>query len=139
MTPPSARVLERAGASPGTGEPGAVHGPGHTPRRGPERIPGRHLAAVLAVIRRDWLAVLFGLSAVFAAITALVSFTAPERLWGELAAASYAAAVTAAVACRRGATPAVLLSLAGALLAPLAWMASAGLAQPEVGVIIRSA
>jgi hypothetical protein len=141
MTPPRARVLERAAASPSAGEPGRCHGPGRNPRRGPRTIPGRRLATLmLAVIRREWLTALFGLSAIFAAVTALISSNPPERLWGELAAVSYAvAAVIAAVARRRGATPAVLVSVAGALLAPLAWMASTGLAQPEVHVIIRSA
>lgn len=92
------------------------------------------------MIRREWLTALFGLSAIFAAVTALISVNPPERLWGELAAISYAsAAVIAAVGRRRGATPAVLVSLAGALFAPLAWMASTGLAQPEVHVIVRSA
>jgi hypothetical protein len=94
----------------------------------------------LRVIRREWLTALFGLSAIFAAVTALISIQPPERLWGELAAVSYAtSAVIAASFRRRGATPAVLVSLAGAVFAPLAWMASTGLAQPEVHVIVRSA
>jgi hypothetical protein len=141
MTPPQARVLERAAALPSAGERVRCYGPGRTPRPGPRRIPGRRLASlILAVIRREWLTALFGLSAIFAAVTALISFNPPERLWGELAAVSYAvSAVIVAVARYRGATPALLVSLAGALFAPLIWMASTGLAQPEVHVIVRSA
>lgn len=159
MTPIQARVLERTAVPPGAGGPGAPR----DPCRAPRQMPGRHLAAgALAVIRRQWVTVLFGLSAVFAAVTALVTINPPERLWGELAVVSYAvSAVIAAVArwraARRrrhhmsgrcsvvpacavpGATLAVLLSLAGAVLAPLAWMASTRLGQPEVYVIIRSA
>lgn len=141
MTPTQARVLERTAASPRSGEFGAVHEPGHPLRQGLGQLPGRDLAIMmLAVIRREWVATLFGLSAIFAAITALVSINAPERLWGELAAVSYTiSAVIAVAARRRGPTLAALVSLAGALLAPLIWMAATGLAQPEVHVIIRSA
>jgi Glycosyltransferase family 87 len=141
MTPTQARVLERTAASPRAGEAGALRDPGRASCRGLRQIPGRQLAAgTLAVIRRQWLAVLFGLSAIFAAVTALVSINPPERLWGELAAVSYAvSAVIAAAGRRRGAALAVLVSLAGALLAPLAWMALSRLGQPEVYVIIRSA
>jgi hypothetical protein len=169
MTPPQTWVLERAAASPRTGEPGAPLDPGRVPRWEQWQIHGRQLGTVtLAVIRREWVALLFGLSAVFAAITALVSVNAPERLWGEWASVSYAVAavlvvvtrwraatctvlaaltrtraatatVLAAVTRTRAATAAVLLSLAGALIAPLAWMASTGLAQPEVHVIVHSA
>jgi hypothetical protein len=96
--------------------------------------------AAVAVIRREWVAGVFGVSAVFAAVTALTSFNAPERVWGAFAAVTYAvSAVTAAVVRRRGVSLAVLISFAGALAAPLAWMAMAGMAQPEVAVIIRSA
>ena len=141
MTPTQARVLERTAISPSAGELGVAHDPGHSPRRGLGQLPGRDLAAaMLAVIQREWVATLFGLSAIFAIITALVSINAPERLWGELAAVSYTvSAVIAVAARRRGPTLAALVSLAGALLAPLIWMAATGLAQPEVHVIIRSA
>src|SRR5215469_397598 len=141
MTPTQARVLERTATSPRAGEFGVVHDPGHPLRQGLGQLPGRDLADVtLAVIRREWVATLFGLSAIFAIITALVSINAPERLWGELAAVSYTiSAVIAVAARRRGPTLAALVSLAGALLAPLIWMAATGLAQPEVHVIIRSA
>jgi Glycosyltransferase family 87 len=146
MTPTQARVLDRTFTSPTAGEPGAGPGPGDGPRWGMGQLPGRHLAAAaLAVIRREWLAVLFGLSALFAGITALITAQPPERLWGELAAVTYTVAAVVALLARRrgaterGATVAVLISLAGALFAPLIWMAVSGMAQPEVQVIIRSA
>lgn len=135
MTPPLARVLERTSAPAPVGVPGTGSRPGRPwfPRG------GRAIAAV-AVIRREWVAGVFGVSAVFALVTALISFNAPERVWGTFAAVSYAvSAVTAAVVRRRGVGLAVLISLAGALAAPLAWMAFTGRAQPEVAVIIRSA
>jgi len=136
MTPPTTRVLERTGAPPFVGEPGNGRpaAPGlWFPREG-------RASAAIAVIRREWVAGAFGISAVFALITALTSFNAPERVWGTFAAVSYAAsAITAAVVRRRGVSLAILISLAGSLAAPLAWMAHTGMAQPEVAVIIRSA
>ena len=91
-------------------------------------------------MRREWVAGAIAVSAVFALVTALTSFNAPERVRGTFAAVSYAvSAVTAAVVRRRGVSLAVLISLAGAVAAPLAWMAVTSMAQPEVAVIIRSA
>jgi Glycosyltransferase family 87 len=137
MTPPVAQVLERTSAPFPAGEPGTGHRPGPFPPWFPRA--GRASAAV-AVIRREWVAVAFGVSAVFALVTALTSFNAPERVWGAFAAVSYAvAAITAAAVRRRGVSLAVLISLTGSLAAPLAWMAFTGLAQPEVAVIVRSA
>jgi len=137
MTPPTARVLERTGASPSVGESGNSRPPGP----GGLWFPGEGRAsAAIAVIRREWVAGAFGISAVFALVTALISFNAPERVWGTFAAVSYAvSAITAAAMRRRGVSLAVLISLAGSLVAPLAWMAHTGMAQPEVAVIIRSA
>jgi hypothetical protein len=137
MTPPLARVLERASAPRLVDEPGTVR----RPDRGTPWFPRESRAsATVTVIRREWVAVAFGGSAVFALVTALTSFNAPERVWGAFAAVSYAvAAITAVVVRRRGVSLAVLISLTGSLAAPLAWMALTGLAQPEVGVIIRSA
>jgi len=137
MTPPAARVLERPGAAPPVGEPG-------NGRRSWPGCPwlsrGAQGHAAVAVIRREWVAVALGGSAVFALITALTSFNAPERVWGAFAAVSYSvSAITAAVVRRRGVSLAVLISLTGSLAAPLAWMAYTGMAQPEVAVIIRSA
>src|SRR5215475_3832701 len=125
---------------------------------GPSRLPRPNwpLAVVAAsMIRRRWLAVLCGSFAVFAAVTAVVSTEPAQRAWGVFAAAGYGTAcVIALVVPRRmggtwwgaslggtwrGARLAVLTSLGGAVLAPLGWMAAAGRAQPEVGVIIRFA
>src|SRR5262249_26640518 len=137
MTPPLDQVLERTSAPRLVDEPGTV--------RRPDRgrawlLRGGRASAAVAVIRREWVAVAFGGSGVFALATALTSFNAPDRGWGAFAAVSYAvAAITAAVVRRRGVSLAVLISLTGSLAAPLAWMALTGLAQPEVGVIIRSA
>src|SRR5580658_10493551 len=132
---PMARVLERtsapAGASePGSGRPGRIPG---WPWRGPRTM------AAAAAIRRDWVAALFVLSAIFAAVTALTSGYAPERVWGTFGAVSYTVAAVVAAADRRRGSVAVLISLGGALAAPLAAMAISGMAQPEVAVIIRSA
>jgi hypothetical protein len=64
----------------------------------------------------------------------------PERLWGILAAGPYGlAALAALLAGRRGRRIAVAVSLAGAVIVPLAWMAWSGRGQPEVGVVIHSA
>jgi len=137
MTPPTAPVLERTGAPRTVGEPGDGRRPGPGglwfPRDG-------RASAVVAVIRREWVAGAFGIFAVFALVTALTSFNAPERVWGTFAAVSYAvSAITAALVRRRRVSLAVLISLAGSLAAPLARMARTGTAQPEVAVIIRSA
>jgi hypothetical protein len=78
-------------------------------------------------------------SALFAGAVALFSTNPPERLWGILAAGPYAAAAIAALPGRRGPAIAVVVSLAGALIVPLAWMAWSGQAQPEVSVVIHSA
>jgi hypothetical protein len=136
MTPPPAQVLEHASTPAAIGEPGPGR-PGRTPGWLPR---GDRARATLAVIRREWVAGVFAVSAVFALVTALTSFNAAERVWGAFGAVSYTvSAVTAAVVRRRGVSLAVLISLAGAVAAPLAWMAVTGMAQPEVTVIIRSA
>ena len=136
MTPPPAQVLEHASApaaieEPGPGSPGRT--PGWLPR-------GDRARAALAMFRREWVAGMFAVSAAFALVTALTSFNAPERVWGAFGVVSYTVSgVTAAVVRRRGVSLAVLISLAGAVAAPLALMAVTGMAQPEVTVIIRSA
>ena len=136
MTPPLAQVLEHTSAPAATGEPGPSR-----PGRTPGWLPcGDRARAAVAVIRREWVAGAFALSAVFALVTALTSSNAPERVWGTVAAVGYAiAAVTAAMVRGRGVNLAVLVSLAGAVAAPLGWMAVSGMAQPEIAVIIRSA
>jgi len=129
-------VLEHTSTTAATGKPG----PGR-PGRLPGWLPrGGRARAAFALIRREWVAGAFGVSAVFALVAALTSSNAPERVWGIFAAVSYAvAAVTAAVVRRRRVSLAALIGLAGAVVAPLAWMAVTGMAQPEVTVIIRSA
>ncbi len=84
-------------------------------------------------------AALLAASALFACAVALFSTNPPERLWGMLAAGPYGVAAIVALAGRRGPVIAVAVSLAGALIVPLAWMAWSGRGQPEVSVVIHSA
>ena len=114
----------------------------------PVRVPERHVprptfsnrARLIAAARREWLPIAAAGSAVFAVVTALISVNQPERLWGLCAAGSYGVAAVAAVVLRhRGPVVAVAVSLTGAVLVPLGWMISAGLAQPEVGVVSHGA
>jgi hypothetical protein len=88
---------------------------------------------------RRWLAGFFVVSAVFAALVAGLSTDSVHRLWGAMAACGYALALVAVLAWRRrGADLALGLSLCGALVVPLAWMAARALEQPEVWVVARS-
>jgi Glycosyltransferase family 87 len=85
-------------------------------------------------------AILLAVCTLFACAVALFSTNPPERLWGIMAAGPYGlAAFAALLAGRRGRKIAVAVSLAGAVIVPLAWMAWTGRAQPEVGVVIHSA
>jgi hypothetical protein len=85
-------------------------------------------------------ALLLAVCALFACAVAVFSTNLPERLWGIMAAGPYGlAALTALLGGRRGRRIAVAVSLAGAVIVPLAWMAWTGRAQPEVGVVIHSA
>lgn len=78
--------------------------------------------------------------AVFAALVALFAGEAPHRLWGGVAAVAYGCAAVASLsgAARARHVP-LLIALAGAVLAPLAWLAARGAAMPEVGVVERAA
>jgi glycosyl transferase family 87 len=114
----------------------------------PVRVPERYVphptssnrARLIAAARREWLPIAAVGSAVFAVVTALISVNQPERLWGLCAAGGYGvAAVTAVVLRYRGPVVAVTVGLTGAVLVPLGWMISAGLAQPEVGVVSHGA
>jgi hypothetical protein len=88
---------------------------------------------------RRWLAGLFVVSAAFAALVAGLSTDSVHRLWGAMAACGYGLAFVAVLAWRRRGTDLALgLSLGGALLVPLAWMAARALEQPEVWVVARS-
>ena len=77
--------------------------------------------------------------AVFACVVAAVSASPPQRMWGTVAAAGYGLAALVALARRWGVPLAARSAWAGAVIAPLAWMASTGTGQPEVSVVIRSA
>src|SRR5215831_8144306 len=93
-----------------------------------------------AAMPRRWLAGFFVVSAVFASLVAIFSSDSVHRLWGAMAACGYGLAFVAVLAWRRrGADLALGLSLCGALLVPLAWMAARALEQPEVWVVARSA
>jgi hypothetical protein len=102
--------------------------------------PGHHLPAVRAarsMVRRP--AVPYAAFAIFAAMVALFAAPAPHRLWGSLAAAAYGCAAVASLSRRARARHVPLaLTLAGAVLVPLGWLAAKGLAMPEVGVVERS-
>jgi glycosyl transferase family 87 len=100
----------------------------------------RRAAALCAAVEYEWPAALLVGCALFACAVAAISSDAPQRLWGELAACGYGLAALAALAGRRrGLLLAVAISVAGAVLVPLAWMASTRMGQPEVSVVIRSA
>ena len=103
-------------------------------------LPRQRAAGLCALLERDWAAALLAACALFACAVAAISANAPQRLWGILAAGSYGLAAVAALAGRRhGLRVAVAISVGGALIAPLAWMASSSMGQPEVAVVIRSA
>ncbi len=89
---------------------------------------------------RRRLAGFFAISALFAGLVAIFSSDSVHQLWGAMAACGYGLALLAALAVRhaRAADLALGLSFAGALLAPLGWMAARGLEQPEVWVVARS-
>src|SRR5713226_5930261 len=109
----------------------------HRAGDGPERQP---ITAPPAASRPDLAAVLFAGCALFACGAAVISANPAQRLWGTFAACAYAAAAIAAAAWQRhGLRLATAISLGGALIAPLTWMALTGVRQPEVAVIIRSA
>jgi len=93
-----------------------------------------------ATMPRRWLAGLFGVSAIFASLVAIFSSDQVHQLWGAMAACGYGLAVAAVLGWRkRGVDLALGLSLFGALVLPLGWMAAKALEQPEVAVVARSA
>jgi hypothetical protein len=100
----------------------------------------RRAAALCAAVEHEWAAALLVVCALFACAVAAISSDAPQRLWGDLAACSYGlAALAALTGRRRGLQLAVVISVVGAALVPLAWMASTRMGQPEVSVVVRSA
>src|SRR5579875_1406670 len=79
--------------------------------------------------------------AVFGMLVAIFSTNDLHRFWGTAGACGYAAAAIVALGWRsaKGVDVALLASLCGALLVPLAWMAVTNQQQPEVTVVARSA
>ena len=92
--------------------------------RGGVWAPGDTLSwQSLSTDRRSWVAAAFVVCALFAGTVSLVSSDYLHRMWGLMAACGYAAAALCVLAWReRGTDLALALSLAGALIAPLAWM-----------------
>ena len=94
----------------------------------------------LSSVRRSWIVAAFVACAMFAGGVSLVSTDHLHRMWGIMAACGYVAAAVSALAWRaRGVDLALVVSLCGALIVPLVWMAWTGQGQPEVSVIARSA
>ena len=113
-----------------------------TLRQVPLRFPPPHRFDWPSPVRvpRSWLTVLFAASAAYAFVMALVTSNPLHRTWGIFAACSYLLAAMFVLALKaRGVDPALLISLAGALVLPLGLMAAARLQQPEVRVINKSA
>jgi hypothetical protein len=82
----------------------------------------------------------YATSAVFAIVMALVTIYQAHRLWGVFAGCSYLLAAMAVLVWKsRGADLALVISLVGALAAPMWLMAVHRLQQPEVQVINHSA
>jgi Glycosyltransferase family 87 len=111
------------------------------PARGGGWAPGEILSwPSLSTVRRSWIAGAFVACALFAGGVSLVSTDHLHRMWGMMAACGYAVAAVSVLAWRaRGTDLALAVSLCGALIVPLAWMAWTGQGQPEVSVIVRSA
>jgi hypothetical protein len=106
----------------------------------PVSLARRPAAALSAAVERDWAAALLAGCALFGCAVATISGYPPQRLWGTLAAGAYGLAALVALASRRRGLPfALAISVGGAVIVPLVWMATARTGQPEVGVVIRSA
>jgi hypothetical protein len=115
--------------------------------RGLRAVPGK--AALLAWLARGlapvkvpryWCAAAFVACALFAGGVSLFSDNDLHRRWGLVAACAYAVAAAATATWRRrGVDLALLVSVGGALVAPLFWNAATHRRQPEVSVIQRSA
>ena len=93
-----------------------------------------------ASIPRPGMTVAYAACAVFAIAMALATTHQAHRLWGVFAGCSYLLAAMAVLVWKsRGVDLALLISLAGALVAPMWLMAANRLQQPEVQVINQSA
>ena len=113
-----------------------------TLRQVPLRYPGSRRIGwpLLTMVPRTWLTAVFAASAAYSLVLAMVTSNHLHRTWGVFAACSYLiAAMVMVVAKRRGLDWALLVSLAGSLVAPLVLMARARMQQPEVRVINKSA
>jgi hypothetical protein len=91
-------------------------------------------------MRQRWLAGIFALSAIWAYLVAVFSSEPVHRLWGEMAAVGYGAALLIVLVVRHWRTTdlALAVSFLGGLVIPLGWLAARGLMQPEVWVVARS-
>lgn len=107
--------------------------------------PGAKLESP-AAMRRHWLAGIFAFCGIWAILVAVFSNDAVHQLWGRMSAVGYGVAILAVFAVRhkRMADIALWVAFLGALVVPLAWMASKGLTplgglyQPEVKVVAES-
>lgn len=100
-------------------------------------LPRPRLAAALSLRRTE---VWYGAFAIYAGAVAAFSGPGNDRWWGIWAAGGYATAALVALCWRsRGSTVAVVVGLAGALAAPLAWIATHGPATSDTQVVTRSA
>src|SRR5262249_47457184 len=113
-----------------------------TLRQGPLRCPEKRRLdwASPTTVPRVWMTAIFAASAAYALVMALVTSNHLHRLWGIFAACSYLLAAMVVLAWRsRGVDSALLISLGGALAAPLMLMAGARVQHPGVRVIKPSA
>ncbi|HEV2374085.1 MAG TPA: glycosyltransferase 87 family protein [Streptosporangiaceae bacterium] len=95
---------------------------------------GKAVAAVSAWPAYRQTAAWYLVFALFAALMTVLSGLPVERSWGAWAAAGYGVAALAAVVWRsRGRWAALLISLAGALVAPLVWQVTGGRHMSTVG------
>lgn len=92
-----------------------------------------------AAMPRLWLAGIFAVCAVYAWLVVVISSDYAHRTWGEMAACGYAVALIVLLAWKKhGSDAAIAVSFVGGLLAPLSWMVTRGIEQPEVAVVARS-
>ena len=107
----------------------------------PNRLPAPWFGwPAMARVPRPLVVATFAASAVFAIIMALVTTYHAHRLWGVFAGCAYLLAAMAVLLWRsRGLDLALVISVVGALVAPMWLMAAERLQQPEVQVINRSA
>jgi Glycosyltransferase family 87 len=93
-----------------------------------------------AAVPRLWMTLAFAGSAGFAVAMAMVTTYQAHRLWGVFAGCSYLLAAMAVLMWKsRGLDLALVICVAGALVAPMWLMAADRLQQPEVAVINQSA